>query len=540
MLVTHAFVAMVASTATWAWLGVLEEVVGRDESIAHQPSYVPEFLRSKLAHAGVKLQPPDRSASVSKTIPVRGLVSVRVGATFDAASRGAWSREALFLQRAVYKGALDGYLLQIASSFFFPSWETELHICEIQRRAHGWNERTRSGGIRLAQSGRGRRLSHHIFLPHSWKLGEDESPTDIRRLILDLTVSKAGAPDGQVQSVSSVLEPAEIASLDLSQCPCILLPKFVLQLVKVGLWKEVIALTRWSHPAVPSLCQGLPEDWVRLSKGKSEQPGQPAILSEKTAGLCNSLLRRASPNLLAEEMDEELAAGLQGELDMCIGALESHVLFMMPSHQGARDQSNSRRRSAESLLAQGLAALDLRNQGHFKRHAMKFLRCVPEDLQEVLRNHFEKHGASRSQVNRGGIFLDLALLVEHRSRMERLGQVVRYAWGDATSKGGREIYNTRCRFVELSKVVELARGWKYLCLNPASADQDAEQAEQRYTHSQALFDNVSFTHTCPSIPRPRPCDVAGQSQCTCTFHTVRSWHSFCDVGRFRERGGMGH
>ena len=104
MLVTHAFVAMVASAATWAWLGVLEEVVGRDESIAHQPSYVPEFLRSKLAHAGVKLQPPDRSASVSKTIPVRGLVSVRVGATFDAASRGAWSREALFLQRAVYKG----------------------------------------------------------------------------------------------------------------------------------------------------------------------------------------------------------------------------------------------------------------------------------------------------------------------------------------------------------------------------------------------------------------------------------------------------
>ena len=179
---------------------------------------------------------------------------------------------------------------------------------------------------------------------------------------------------------------------------------------------------------------------------------------------------------------------------MCIGALESHVLFMMPSHQGARDQSNSRRRSAESLLAQVLAALDLRNQGHFKRHAMKFLRCVPEDLQEVLRNHFEKHGASRSQVNRGGIFLDLALLVEHRSRMERLGQVVRYAWGDATSKGGREIYNTRCRFVELSKVVELARGWKYLCLNPASADQDAEQAEQRYTHSQALFDNVHL-HT---------------------------------------------
>ncbi|CAE7033133.1 unnamed protein product [Symbiodinium sp. CCMP2592] len=492
MLVTHVFVAMVASTATWAWLGILDEVVGKVESIAHEPSYVPEFLRNKLAHAGVKLQPPDRSASSSTTVPVRGLVSVRVGAAFDAASRGAWSREALFLQRAVYKGALDGYLLQIASSYFFPPWETELHICELQRKAHRWNENKRSGGIRLALSGKGRRLSHHIFLPQSWKLGEDESPTDINRLILDLSVSKAGAPDGQVQPVSSVLEPAEIASLDLSQCPCILLPNFLFQLVKTGLWKEVVALARWSHPEVPSLSQGLPEDWVRLNKGKSEQPRQPAILSERMAGLCSSLLRRATPHLLSEEMDEELAAGVQGEVDICINALESHALSMMPSRRGLRDQSNSR--SAECLLAQVLAAMDLRNQGHFKRHAMKFLRCVPADLQEVLRVHFEKHGASQSAVVRGGLFLDLALLCEHRSRMARLGPVVRYAWGDATSKGGREIYNTRCRFIELSKVVELARGWRFLCLNPASDDQDSEQAEQRCVHSQALFDNVHL-HT---------------------------------------------
>ena len=95
---------------------------------------------------------------------------------------------------------------------------------------------------------------------------------------------------------------------------------------------------------------------------------------------------------------------------------------------------------------------------------MKFLRGVPEELQDLLQGWLQTHGASPSQVVRGGLYLDLALLLEHRSRIQKLGPIFTYAWGDATSKGGREIYNTRHRFLRQDNAVELARiGSTFAC-----------------------------------------------------------------------------
>ena len=128
---------------------------------------------------------------------------------------------------------------------------------------------------------------------------------------------------------------------------------------------------------------------------------------------------------------------------------------------------------------------------------MKFLRGVPEELQDLLQGWLQTHGASPSQVVRGGLYLDLALLLEHRSRIQKLGPIFTYAWGDATSKGGREIYNTRHRFLRQDNAVELARNWKYLCLHPPPEDEapsDPNVMDLRGPCSENLFKNIQL-HT---------------------------------------------
>ena len=95
--------------------------------------------------------------------------------------------------------------------------------------------------------------------------------------------------------------------------------------------------------------------------------------------------------------------------------------------------------------------------------------------------------------------------------------VIRYGWGDSTSKHGLEWYNTRYRFLSTDAVLQAARASMWLASHPVPAqpaeaagdcgdgfapDPDAvadELQEQRRVHSQFLFDTISLHTHVPQL-----------------------------------------
>ena len=169
-------------------------------------------------------------------------------------------------------------------------------ISRIHRRHHGYNRSVRGHSFAVAQCGRRRRLDH-VFLPAEWHVrdregrNEGECSPDISGDLLDLTVWQAGSAPDHLQSLKRFLDSCVFS--DMCEWPCILLPRFLLKLFKAGLWKDLVTLTRWTHPGVLSLCNNLPDDWVKDTKGKSEAPVKPVLLPERIAYLASDLLDRA-------------------------------------------------------------------------------------------------------------------------------------------------------------------------------------------------------------------------------------------------------
>lgn len=174
--------------------------------------------------------------------------------------------------------------------------------------------------------------------------------------------------------------------------------------------------------------------------------------------MCVQQLRSASSALQRHGVLDD---DMREEIIKCIGALTGHCLSLCPPEKSLESAAAL----TSSFVRQILSAMDLRNRGCLKRHAKKFILCFPEALRPPLEIWTDKAMASKSKLNRGQLFLDIAMLVFHHQRLCKLGPTYRYAWGDASTKGDLEVYNVRYRYLPQSEAVALARSWKWLCLH---------------------------------------------------------------------------
>ena len=111
--------------------------------------------------------------------------------------------------------------------------------------------------------------------------------------------------------------------------------------------------------------------------------------------------------------------------------------------------------------------------------------------------------AGASKLCGGRLQLDIAMLLFQRARVRAKGSVLRYMWGDATTKRPWEIYNARYRMCKSAEAVSLAIAFKWLCVNPAASEDSAELPEdvqaQRCVHSQLLFDSFELHTQVPQL-----------------------------------------
>ena len=83
------------------------------------------------------------------------------------------------------------------------------------------------------------------------------------------------------------------------------------------------------------------------------------------------------------------------------------------------------------------------------------------------------------------------------------GGVLRFAWGDASSKAHRELYNIRYRQLRRDLVVELAAAWRWLSLHPlissAGYEDNPDITSTRKQHSQLLFRHIRLHTQVPQL-----------------------------------------
>ena len=143
-----------------------------------------------------------------------------------------------------------------------------------------------------------------------------------------------------------------------------------------------------------------------------------------------------------------------------------------------------------------------------KKHALKFIQCLPEAMRPSTAVWVEEHFAGASSIKDGQLYLDIALLLHHRSRMQREGTVFMFAWGDSSKRGHLDMYNTRYRWLPADQCIDVARAFRWLCLNPAVVG--PEQAEQfegdledlqarRCECPQKLFDSIRLHIQMPQL-----------------------------------------
>ena len=116
----------------------------------------------------------------------------------------------------------------------------------------------------------------------------------------------------------------------------------------------------------------------------------------------------------------------------------------------------------------------------------------------------DKGIVSKSQLSRGQLFLDIAMLLFQRCRLQSMKPFVQYAWGDSTTKRGLNIYIVRYRCIQVSALVPLSRAWRWLCLHlpPTKEKQQPlsdEDLDKRRELSQHLFDGVQLHTQIPQL-----------------------------------------
>ena len=62
-----------------------------------------------------------------------------------------------------------------------------------------------------------------------------------------------------------------------------------------------------------------------------------------------------------------------------------------------------------------------------------FFACLPEGIRPGAEAWVREAFASRIQLTRGRVMLDVAMILFQRARVAELGSLYRYPWGDATA-----------------------------------------------------------------------------------------------------------
>lgn len=331
----------------------------------------------------------------------------------------------------------------------------------------------------------------------SWRVGGLSDNNDVSNAVAGLNVHVPGREDIPFQSLGAVIGSSVSPVESLKDLFVLHVPSVLAFLVLCGSWSHIPMLARWSHPFAPSLSQGLPRDWLNRVKANSEPNVESNVLSSESAQGIACCLRSVGLQALDVQIDEDIACGLKLELEKSLGALSSHVHALDSFNATAVRKLARLRYSSASLLPQLLSSFDLRNKSKLQHHAAKFIEMLPEAFKPVMKAWSSSQVAPGTTLQRSEMALDVALQIFHRMSLSECNGVLKYAWGDSTSKYGLELFNSRYRWLQKSQSIALARAWKYLCTHPHDDDAAMPNVElRRCESSDLLFQNIHL-HTLP-------------------------------------------
>ena len=469
----------------WLWIGF-------EKAASPLPWNAPQSVRSKVRNLDCESVCPASPPDDSSSNVLRGLVSVSFGGFYQDRCTPGWTEQAHFLREHCLANALDAVQVRVHESHFFPAWESMPHLLKRARVSH--RDAGRSRSVKVVP-----KFSAGVVSIEQWCLLEETDREAVSRATVNLCLQRGLV--GQLTSVGSVIggesagaEP-NLADDDLSDFPVLFVPPWLGQCIFTKQWHDLVMLGRWAHQC-PKL-----EEFLPPQNAGASMPAQPACLTAEAAERCVELLRDAFAKLSISLSDEDQVAGLRLDTLRCIEDLSAHRDSLVPDSAHVRLFDKVTKES--SFLRQILASLDLKNRGKLKQHARKFIECIPEGLRPGATAWVQSAFASSSKLCRGRLQLDIAMLLFQRARVQAKGSVLRYMWGDATTKRPWEIYNVRYRMCRSAEVISLARAFKWLCAHPAASEDSAALPEdvqaQRCVYSQLLFDSFELHTQVPQL-----------------------------------------
>ena len=496
-------VGPMAGQATWAFVTCQEDWQSRRSGfnrsdLLKEQAVLPRV--QKLYNLVCQEQPAlaslfkeaDPSDSNGSALFIHGIVSVVPGLPFQHLLSPGWSDDALKIHAKVFEGALDAYLLHVRAAFCIPTWEErpQILVTSVPQK-----QGPRNACRNLLAPVGARDRAHKkagVFQISSWKVSDK---IDVEGLVDKINVFQPSSTDSSFKTLRTLI-PADV--VNLKELPVLHIPRVLALLILCGKWTELPTLSRWTHPFFPALCAGLEASWLRDVKTATTNSntggGADAVMTLEEASEVASLLRRVGLKALETILDEDLEAGLSLDLNKCLFLLQRHMNALDPMRAAAVKKLARLRYVSETIVPQLLCSFDLRSKKMLQHHAAQFVQILPEAWRPALKSWVDSDIASGATLQRAEIVLDVAMQLLHRERMSEAGEVLKYAWGDATSKFDLELYNGRYRWLKKSMVVELARAWRFLCNNPAKANSSEALQAQRCEYSTLLFQNVHL-HT---------------------------------------------
>ncbi|CAE7317760.1 unnamed protein product [Symbiodinium sp. CCMP2592] len=461
----------------------------------------------ELAQAFKIGRPVNEGASPSEPFPVRGIVQIKVGSKYAGHFSPGWSEKAFFMHEICHDAALDAYTLEVQKRLCFALWEDPVHancvtlpnIRKVNKSAsadYSWIE-----DVPVCSENKSHKKSL-ICLMTAASIGssapvQSRSGADLKQKLLQLHLFEPSSNDIQFRCLREVL--GDAVSEKCLDFPVLRLPRMIAFLVVVGLWHEVVMLSRWTHPHFPSLTASLPQEWLTTVAHSPEDGLSTQLLTLDHVENTMGLMRRLGAQVLPSLLDDDARVGLEMDLESCLRALRAHGRTLDVSHAVYHTKHFRGGIPSDVFVQQLVASLDLKDKSMLKRHAERFCACLPKVFRPLLDAWMSGQVVSATSLVRGRLFLDVAMQLVHRQNLSDSGGVLKYAWGDASSKYGLEVYNSRYRWFKKSQCVELARAWRYLCNNPWGPEVDDEILRKRAECSQLLHDSIHLHTMMPQL-----------------------------------------
>ena len=408
---------------------------------------------------------------------VRGLFRLRLGPSYSSRVAAGWSEEALLLRETYFRRALDAFVLHIVDAWFFEPWEPKVLVTDVARAPHSHNANERGDHKPVGSK---TVASAHVFVGPLFK---NEGGTRVDSAFLkNVCVWKVGCQNqGQCLPCGDLLQEA-----DCEHLLCVRAPGRILDLVSVNRWHDLVLLARWTAH-IPRLHNLLSASWVQTSVGRHEALTAAPLTADMTAEIIKEF-RGIAAEAMLHVVDPERAEGMQARMERCLRALQEHQAALAPP------KLRTQQILPKAFVNQIFASLDLRNRATLRAHARKFIACLPDDQQASLSPWMDQNIVSGSSLQRGRVYLDLAITLFTRRFRSASEKVLTFAWVDATQKKGFEIFNARTKTFPAERAEDILNAWRFLVMHPYKDDSDPELSSVRRQHSQLLFDNIFF-HT---------------------------------------------